>query len=466
MIRIPPPGRWLTFLADDLWHLELSGLTFARRQVFKVLRIICLTFQGFKRDELTLRASGLTFWTLLSLAPLLAFVFTVFKGMGRDKEMVARFEETIAEMPSQVQDLLKTVVSYVEESSTVGIGSMALAILLYSVLRMMSNIEYSFNQVWGIGSTRPFIRKVTDYVSTLVLAPMLMIGAGALSGFTSTAFWQGQPELVHLTWGRLLMLTPLFAAWIAFCSLYIIMPNTRVRLGPAAFSSLVAAVGWIAWQKFYVNFQGMLLGQQDKVFGAFASVPIFMFWLYVCWIVVLFGCELAFAMQNFTTYAREQQADGASQASRLLLALATVREIAAGMVESRGPFQSAVFARERGIPIRLLNDVLGVLEDAGLVAEVNGQAGSYSLLRSPGRITVREVLDVVLSRGAGPDRLGLEELNPAVRAAWARASEGLSAGVEGVDFETLATQTDEVFSGEGPVPSPVRNPIDVAASKG
>jgi membrane protein len=442
--------RFSAFVADELWDLELSSVSMIRRQVLKLLRILHLTVNGFRKDELPLRASGLTLWTLLSLAPFLAFVFTVFRGLGRDTEMIERFSVGIAEMPQQVQDFLNNIITYVQNSSKVGLGGFAVAILLYTVIKVMGNIEHSFNRVYGLSTSRTLARKFTDYISILVLVPMLFLASGALAGFRSTSIWQNQPEIVHATYGKLLLMTPLFASWIAFTVLYLFMPNTRVKLLPAMLSALVGAVTWILWQKFYVVTQGWLFAgeSKDKVFGAFAAVPIFMFWLYVCWMIVLFGVELAFAMQNSHTYAREQNAGKASEQSRQMLALALVARMAQAMIQEDQPLHTQCFAKENGVPIRLINDVLGVLIKAGLVGELSEERGEYVLLKAPDKLQAKTVIDRMEQSGAQPAGLGIRNLDENVNALWDRLDAGIEELTQDLTVEKLALGTEEP-KGEG-----------------
>ena len=427
------------FAGQDIWDLELTSVSFIKRQVVRLVRILLLTLKGFREDELTLRASGLTFISLLTLAPLLAFVFTIFKGMGRGREMIEQIKGFVAEMPVQVQEFVQTILDYVESSSTVGVGGMAVLVLLYAVLKMMGNIEHSFNRVWGISHSRPFARKVTDYVSTLVLVPMLIMVSGALRGIRFSSVWMAQPEAVHLFYGKVLLLAPLFAVCIAFSVLYIFMPNTRVRISSALMAAFVAALVWMGWQKFYILSQSWLFAgeSKDKVFGVFAAVPIFMLWLYVSWTIVLFGAELAFAMQNFGTYAREQKAGKASGESRVLLGIAVVAEMTRAMLGSRPTFSASAYAREHGVPIRLLNDVIGVLEGVGLVGRISEDTGEFVLLKAPDQLGVQHVVDVMLQDGARPISLGLSHLDPAANHAWETAAGAMHQALGDKSFRVL-----------------------------
>lgn len=424
-------SRAADYLSQDIWDVDVGGLAWLPRQLIKGIRIAILTVRGFRQDELPLRASGLTYTTLLSLAPLLAFVFLIYTGLGRGQEMIENIKVGIADMPEQVRDLVLTILAYVENSSTVGLGGFAVVVLLYMVLRMMSNIEYSFNKVWGVTAARPLVRKITDYVSTLVLVPMLIVAAGAITGLRTSEFWINQPENIHLIYGRLLMFGPMFAAWIAFSVLYVFMPNTKVPFFPATIGGFIAAFMWLFWHKFYIWSQGWLLARQDKVFGAFASIPMFMIWLYVCWVVVLFGAELVFSIQRYETFGREHRAGKASGESRILLTLSMLTEMARNLQAGGRAFNTEVFSQQHAVPIRMINDVLRVLGGVGLTAELSDQDQQHVLLRAPDQIPVKEVIDLLVQDGAAPDSLGVENLEEAAVAAWRAANDGMSGSLDG-----------------------------------
>ena len=437
-------GAWRkfrVFAARDLWDTELATVSFAKRQAIKGLRILSLIFKGFREDELPLRASGLTFVTLLSLGPLVAFVYAIFKGLGYGESWFEQIRAYIqgSEMPPEVQEFVTGLLSNVMESSAGGIGGFAAMILIYTVVKVMGNIERSFNRVFGVTSFRPFLRKLTDYVSTLLLVPFCILAAGAVTGFRTTEFWRSQPELVLETYGRLVSLVPLFISWAAFSVLYIIMPNTRVRLASAFSGGLVAGLIWLGWQKFYVKTQSWLFAGESKdvVFGAFAAIPIFMFWLYVCWIIVLFGAEVAFAIQNFTTYAREQQAAKASEKSRQMLGVGLTAAMARCMIEGNDAFHAGAFSRERGVPIRLINEVLEILMQANIVGHLAEEGTRYVLLRSPDQIPVKEVIDVIECHGAPPRSLGVEQLDGNLRELWLAIDEGVSELMDGQTLREL-----------------------------
>jgi membrane protein len=431
------------FLSHDIWEVDLADIGWIKRPLIKCLRVVTLSVRGFVQDELPLRASGLTYVTLLSVAPLLAFVFTIFRGMGKGEEAIAKVREAIVAMPEQIQQFVETIIKYIESANAAGIGGVAVLILLYAVIKVMGNIELTFNKVWGVTNSRTILRKFTDYISILVLFPMFIIAASALSSLRNSVKWQEQLQDVYALTDRLLVFAPFLSAAIAFALLYLFMPNTRVKLKPAVVSGAVAAFMWVVWMRLYLTFQGVLLGGTDKIFGAFASVPITMFYLYVCWVIILFGVEVAFAMQNYATYARERNAYAASDESRLLVAIAVMQEASRAMQGDNGPFRADTFGHARGVPIRLLNDVIQVLRKGGLLGGLDDQPHAYVLVRAPEQIRVQQVIDLVLREGTQPSELGLGHLDPRVHETWDTARAGMRHALADGTFAGATSQAVE-----------------------
>ena len=206
----------------------------------------------------------------------------------------------------------------------------------------------------------------------------------------------------------LLRLSPLLSVWVAFLVLIVFMPNTVVRKRPAAISALVAAILWILWQKIYISLQ-VGVARYNAIYGTFASVPIFLLWLYVGCMIILLGAELAFALQNHHTYALERAAGHASVRSRTLLALLALSEAARGFATG-GRLDAHALAERQGVPIRLVLDVLRVLARAGYLTEIAEPADCYVLARPPDCIPAAEVARLLAAEGAPPAQLGLAAL--------------------------------------------------------
>jgi membrane protein len=192
------------------------------------------------------------------------------------------------------------------------------------------------------------------------------------------------------------------------------MPNTKVRWGPGAIGGVLTGVLFVLWLWACAAMQVSVAGY-SRLYGSFAVIPILLAWLFMSWQIVLFGAEVSFAMQNHATYRMESGARRASAEARVAMALAVVLDAARGFTQGGGPFESARFAREQGVSVRFLNEVVDELAQAGILAAVSGgDGGRYALLRAPDALPAREVAAVMLRTGATPASLGLTRLAPPV----------------------------------------------------
>jgi membrane protein len=401
--------RLRRLLFHDVWDIDLTSLSSVRAGVVRFVRIVHLATKGFREDNLPLHASALTFSTLVALVPILAVALSMARGLGAGQELMARLNDLIADMPDQIREYLEDVINQVNTTNFYAIGTTGGFVLLAMVIQMLSSIEASFNRIWRVSRSRNLLRRGANYISTLVVVPVLVLAAGAAVAFFEPLIQRLGGAAVY---GVLLQLSPLLATWFGF--LYVYMPNTRVHAGPAFASGLLGAVLWLTWLRFYVAVQPGVSGY-GVIYGTLASVPIFLAWLYVSWVIILLGAEIAFAVQNATTYSMERAAPRASIQAKLILALAVVSRAAETLASSKGPFESEKFARDRSVSIRLVNEILALLCKAGLLAEIAEAQGRYVLLKAPERIAVKEVIDIILRDGSQPEELGLAGMREVIQ---------------------------------------------------
>jgi membrane protein len=420
------------YLATEVWNTELSSLTGWRHVIVRFVRVLQMVGKGFREDDLFLHASALTFSFLMSLVPLLAIIFALLKGLGAGEEASQRLMHSIEGMPTQFQAFMTQILDIVSRTNVAALGWVGVIVLLVTVVQVLSAVEVSFNKVWGIPTSRPLIRRVTNYISVTVVVPVLIMSAFTITASLSSERINEMLGLAAPLYRALLRLTPIVAVWIAFFFLFIFMPNTQVRRRSAAGSALATAILWVLWQKLYILLQANL-AKGNAIYGTFASVPVFLMWLYTCWVIVLLGAELAFALQNHETYHMERIAGRADVRSRMALAISTVLQAARSFTEGHAPFNALAFAHDRLVPVRLVHEILGMLMAGGYMAEIGDETGQYVLVRAPERITVREIINTVLREGSSRESLGLNRLDAAV--------EKTIRELEGAIDETTGTRT-------------------------
>ncbi len=410
--------RVYRFFSEGIWDIELSALPLVPRWGVNIVRVLHLVYNGFRDNECPLHASALTYSSLMAVVPTMALALSVLRGLGAGEWAENYIKSGISSMPAQFQEFVVNVLSYVRNTNFATLGGIGLALLLWIVVQVIGQVEMSFNRVWGVHAARPLLRKFSDYLSVLMVVPVLMITATTINTTLNSAMMSGLLQsrlgLMHAWYLRAMELTPLAAICLAFTFMYKFMPNTRVRLGPALVSGIIGGSLWVGWQRIYIATQ-LGVSNYNKIYAAFASVPIFLFWLYVSWQIVLLGAEIGFAMQNYATYKLEQRAHDASMLSRIMLAMSVISHAAQSMMVNVPHFEVSAYARQHRVPVRLINEVLDALAAAGLMAEIAGGEGKYVLLKSPESIRVREIIYTMLQTGATPQSLGLERLNPAIR---------------------------------------------------
>lgn len=407
---LEPVKRALRFIHHELWEVELEDMPTGNRLLVRLLRTGHLVIRGVRENYIPLHASALTLGTLVSIVPIMAITFSMYKGLGAKEEDIRRIVmERMVEMPAEFQNFILQMLDLYTNTNFAALGGIFLIVLLFIVIRMLGGIEGAFNRVWYISTNRNILRKISNYISVLVVVPILVMAAGAASASVDTYFREQWASLAGISRG-LLRTGPLAAVWLAFSFLYIFLPNTRVKIGPGLISGFIGALCWLVWQSIYIDFQ-VGVSRYNAIYGTFASVPIFLGWLYVSWIILLLGAEIAFAIQNSATYQLEIAASGASPRSKLLLAIGIVRRAAQAQQTAADRFEVAAYAKENRVSIRLVNEMVELLEDANILAAWAERPGCYVLLRTPENLPLKEIVDRVLLDGSTPEDLGLNHLD-------------------------------------------------------
>ena len=462
------------FVVSDAWDIELTSLRGLRLIGVKIVRVIHLVLRGFRDDQCPLHASALTFNTLMAIVPVLALSLSLARVFGGDElakrqvkgllqEWTRRFEVehveeaagggvpggegaivavvdgggeaedvfTTGKLVSELEGMVDTAFDKVANISFAALGGVGLVLLLWMVVTVLGRVESAFNRVWGVAVGRSLWRKFTDYISVLVILPFLAIAASSMpvvdlaTGFLN----ETAADAVRTSAGSGLLRDIAVVCMTSLCFAFLIMfmPNTRVRLGPGLAGGVAAGLLFIGWMFLCAALQ-VGVAKYGKIYGSFAVVPIVLAWVFVSWEIVLFGAEVAFAVQNCGTYRLEQGARRASMRSRVLLAVAVTAEAARGMVAGEGHFDVAAFARERRVPVRFLNDVIEDLVHAGLLGQLSDERGRYALLRSPENLRVQDVVGTVMCQGVGPSDLGLDDIDPSLLQAAREALDGAGPG--------------------------------------
>ena len=429
--------RLIRFIHHELWEVELTALPQPRRFLVRFLRTAHLVIRGIKHDNIPLHASALTLGALISIVPIIAVMFSMVRGFGWGEEDVeAMMGDWMEDMPEEFQNFIMQMLEQYAQVNVAAMGGIFLVIVLFIVIKMLGGIEEAFNRVWYISDSRNILRKISNYISVLVIVPILVVAASAATAVVDT-FLAEQMEAVAWIYRSLLRVGPILAVWLAFTFLYMFVPNTQVKLGPGLISGFVGALMWLSWQSFYITFQ-VGVSKYNAIYGTFASVPIFLGWLYVSWIILLLGAEVAFAIQNSETYKMERSALNASIRSKLLVAVGIMQQAGKAMSGSGHVFVASEFAKDRKVSIRLVSEVVRLFERAGLMAALAERPGTFVLMKSPELLKVKDVIDTILQDGSNPEDMGLDHLDEKVGKVLADMNTGLEHSLEQMTVKELA----------------------------
>jgi membrane protein len=394
------------FFSVDIWRIRLEDLPFGKSFLIKQLRILILAIRGFDEDKCLLRASALTFYTLLSIVPVFAMIFGIAKGFGFDKllreELFQNFpgQETVL---TQVINFSNSLLEHTKGGIIAGIG---LVVLLWSVLKVLGHIEAAFNDIWEIKEHRSWGRKISDYLAIMLISPILVLMSGSATVFITTQITQITQKIALLGMitpliSLLLKFIPYVLIWILFTFIYLIMPNTKVKFKAGLIGGVVGGTIYQLAQILYLGFQ-IGVAKYNAIYGSFAALPLFLMWVQVSWWVVLFGAELSFANQNVSTYEYEPDCLKISPAFKKLLILQVAHLIIQNLSNSEKPLTDSQISRRLEMPIRLVHNILFDLVQSGLVSETKTEEYKefgYQPARDINILTINYILEALDQRG-------------------------------------------------------------------
>jgi membrane protein len=396
------------FVREGIWDTNPAALPFGFSLLVRTLRVLILMVRGIKDDELLHRASALTYITLVSIVPMLSIAMAVSKGLGYDQYVLGRIAEFAQTQPENVQQMLGEIIKLVENTNFQSLGWIGVAFLIVTATLVLNGLEKTLNRIWGISTSRNMLRRIANYISLLFVVPIFIGVAGTLQGFAISS----DPNVGNF-FSFLTDYMPFISTMLALSLLYVMLPNTKVGWLPAFISGLCGAIVWIFWQKVFINLQ-LSVVKYNAIYGTFASLPIFLVWLHTSWLIILLGAEVGFAVQYHNTLHLERGGVGGSMRVRQLLALSILAANADVFKRGGGHFDKTSYADQHKVPIRLVNDVIKVLEEAGLLLPISEQENCYALGRAPEAVSIKRVLDLLDDAGKGADELGLEDLRSGV----------------------------------------------------
>lgn len=387
------------FVSKKIWHIRLDKVNKRQSFLLRQLRILSLAVRGFQEDDCLTKATALTFYTLFSIVPILALAFAVSTGFGYEKNL----QVFLSEHNPQYKDLLDR--AFVSAGSLLArtqgglIAGVGVVLLLWSVLKLLVSIESSFNVIWEIKKGRTWIRKITDYLTVMMIGPIFLIIAGGLTVAIQTKV--GNMHLLSFLTTFLVKLLAYALVAGVFTFIYMVLPNTRVNFKSAAVSGLITTVLFELLQWGYLKFQ-IGASQMNAIYGGFAALPLFLIWVQYSWYVVLFGAELAFAEQNSDSYELDTEISSLSTRYKKVIALMIANLVAKDFYKGGKALSAKEIAQRLDLPAKLARNILSEFTEAGVFVEIKTDPAK-DMVYQPGvtesKFTVKYIIGTLEQRG-------------------------------------------------------------------
>jgi len=394
------------FVTIGIWQIRLSDLSGKKSALIKTLRVFLLAIRGFAEDKCTLRASSLTFYTLISIVPTLAMALAIAKGFGirhlLEKELIMKFQGQ-EEVITWIINFSGSFLESIKGGVLAGVGAI---VLLWAVIKVLSQIELSFNEIWKIRKSRSLWRKFSDYFFVMFLFPIFITMSGSITLLIKTQVTLITEKIALVGFISpfiffLLKLLPVVLSWFLFSFIYMLMTNTKVKFGPGLLAGIIAGTIFSLTQWVYITFQ-IGVSKYNAIYGSFAALPLFMVWLQISWLIVLFGAELAFAYQNVETYELEPNSQLLSSHFKRLLSLQVAHLLIKKFADGESPLSAYEITHVLEIPLGLVNQILYEMIESGIVSEIqtdNYKESAFQPARDISTLTVAHVIDALENRG-------------------------------------------------------------------
>jgi len=437
-----------------------------------------LAAKSFVRNRCPVRASALAYGSLLALVPMLAVVISISSSLlkKQGEEPIERFVERLvdsvtppasaplsepqppssaaetsrrgsdAKLVATRKEMARQINEFVGNVRSGTLGVTGMVALVAVAIAMLSRIEDTFNDIWGVTRGRTWLARIVHYWGAITLGPLLLMVALALtSGPHFTATKEFLAELPRLS-SFLFRLLPFVILSLAFALFYELMPNTKVQWRAALVGGIVGGCLWQLNNMVNVLYVSRVVAN-SKIYGGLGMVPVFMIGLYFSWLILLFGAQVAYAYQNRATYLKERQAEGVHQRSREFVGLRLAALVGWRFQRGEKPPALTELADHLGVPTRLAGQLLQTLVSNRILAEVSEGEAAYVPARPLSAISAQDVLQA-LRAGSGVDlSTRADEARTVVRNEFERIAQAERQVAAGISLEALVDQVERAAGG-------------------
>ncbi len=388
----------------SLWNYAITGVWHDRRNSLwvRIVKTINLTIKSFLSSDIQSTACALTYRLLLALVPALALLFAIGRGFGFQNILTSQLFNYFPSQRQALEVALRFVDSYLAQASEglfVGVG---IAVLLWTLISLVSSVEDAFNSIWGIKHGRTLWRKITDYTAIFIILPVIMVCGSGLTAFMSSSFEQFLPFMTPLL-SVALDITSVLLIWMFFTGVYMLVPNTKVKFKNALPAGILAGIAYQVLQWLFVTGQ-LYVSKYNAIYGGFSFLPLLLVWLQLVWLFTLTGALLCYSAQSISDYALDDDVYGISFNYRRRIGVGVLAVMVQRYARGMEPMTIQDLERSFGIPLRLLGILLSEMEDMNLVCRIlpsnRGETLRYQPARDLSAMTVGQAVDLFRDHGS------------------------------------------------------------------
>ena len=430
-------------VSEKVWSVDRLSIRSIRSCVTQLLsnsvHFVSVVTKKVHEDALSLRAMGLTYVTLLSLAPLLAVMFAVLTAFGIQNQIEPVLAQWLEPLGQRGVEITQQVIGFVNNLRVGVLGAVGVAALFYTVVSLISKIEDSLNYIWQVPHSRSWPKKFSDYLSVVLVGPVLIF-----SSLTVIASAQSNTVVQYLVANEMLgplmvvaaRLMPFAFLCIAFTFLYKFVPNTTVRFRSARIGGAVTA---ILWQLAGMGFAAFVASsaRYAAIYSSFAILILFFIWLYASWLIILVGAQVTYFHQYPSLYRAGQELDGKTPLSRERLILTALVEVTRRYLSEQTPRSLPDLAQGIKVQLSALEELVDTLITKGLLLRTIEPDGIV-LSRPPEQIALVEILDTLRST-SGSDTTTPQK--DAISALLQRRDQAVSQALDGMTLGSLAAES-------------------------
>ncbi len=363
------------FIEEDLWKIKVENLPWARAFLYRQLRIWVITISEFHKDKCGEKASALTYFSVLSVVPVLAMAFGIATIFGLENYLKRELTVYFTGQQEVLEYALGFADKMLATSSGGIISGISATFLIYAVARLLNNIEVAFNGIWNTKKGRSLKRKVTDYMSVILLGPLILILSSSATVYITTSIESFTETISLLGYFRpgilfLIKLIPYTLIWFLLFLLYLVFPNTTVKIKPALIAGILAGTAYQLTQFAWIEGQ-VYLSKYSVVYGSFALIPLLLIWLQLSWTILLFGAEFAFASQSVGTWAYDNEKLAMNIRSQRKLTLLVLRKIVKHFQDQDDAISFERICEDLDIPRRFIREILENLLQVKLIQRLS-----------------------------------------------------------------------------------------------